>query len=101
MVSKCTLGCPEHNFTCYPNSHWDALELYPFAQGCPLAFSRSLTERSSLTHYFIHMYSIVFVLFWVWVFFVFVFGLFVFCCFVVVVVVVVIVLLFFDTMALM
>ena len=27
MVPKCTLGCPEHNLTCSPESHWDALEL--------------------------------------------------------------------------
>ena len=25
MVPKCTLGCPEHNLTCSPDSHWDAL----------------------------------------------------------------------------
>ena len=27
MILKCTLGCPEHNLTCSPDSHWDALEL--------------------------------------------------------------------------
>ena len=27
MVPKFTLGCPEHNLTCSPESHWDALEL--------------------------------------------------------------------------
>ena len=27
MVPKCTLGCPEHNLTCSPDSHWDALGL--------------------------------------------------------------------------
>ena len=27
MVPKCTLGCPKHNLTCSPDSHWDALEL--------------------------------------------------------------------------
>ena len=27
MVPKCTLGCLEHNVTCSPESHWDALEL--------------------------------------------------------------------------
>ena len=27
MVPKCTLGCPEHNLTCSPENHWDALEL--------------------------------------------------------------------------
>ena len=27
MVPKCTLGCPEYNLTCSPESHWDALEL--------------------------------------------------------------------------
>ena len=27
MVPKCTLGCPEHNLACSPDSHWDALAL--------------------------------------------------------------------------
>ena len=35
MVKICTLGCPEHNLTCSPDSHWDALELQTFAQGVP------------------------------------------------------------------
>ena len=32
VVLKCTLWCPEHNLTCSPDRHWDALELEPFAQ---------------------------------------------------------------------
>ena len=56
MVPKCTLGCPEHNLTCSPDSHWDALELQPFAQGYPLEFTRVLTERRSLMHHLNHLY---------------------------------------------
>ena len=59
MVLKCTLGCPEHNLTCSPDSHWDELELQPFAQGYPLAFSRSLTERRSLMHHLNRLYIII------------------------------------------
>ena len=59
MVPKCTLGCPKHNLTCSPDSHWDALELQPFAQGYPLAFIRALTERRSLIGHFNHLYIIV------------------------------------------
>ena len=58
MVPKCTLGCPEHNLTCSPNSHWDALELQPFAQGYPLAFTQALTERRSLMRHLNHLYII-------------------------------------------
>ena len=59
MVPKCTLGCPEHNLTCSPDSHWDALELQPFVQGHPLTFTRALTERRSLMHHLNHLYIIV------------------------------------------
>ena len=59
MVPKCTSGCPEHNLTCSPDSHWDALELQPFAQGYPLAFTRALTEHRSLMHHLNHLYIIV------------------------------------------
>ena len=59
MVPKCTLGCPEHNPTCFPDSHWDALELQPFAQGYPLAFTRALTEHRSLMRHLNHLYIIV------------------------------------------
>ena len=59
MVPKCTLECPEHNLTCSPDSHWDALELQPFAQGYPLAFSRLLTERLSLMHHLNRLYIII------------------------------------------
>ena len=59
MVPKCTLGCPEHNLTCSPDSHWDTLELQPFAQGYPLAFTRELTESRSLMHHLNHLYIIV------------------------------------------
>ena len=59
MVPKCTLGCPEHNLTCSPDSHWDALELQPFAQGYPLAFTRALTERRSLMRHLNHLYIII------------------------------------------
>ena len=59
MVPECTLGCPKHNLTCSPDSHWDALELQSFAQGYPLAFTRALTERRSLMHHLNHLYIIV------------------------------------------
>ena len=59
MVPKCTLGYPKHNLTCSPDSHWDALELQPFAQRYPLAFTRALTERRSLMHHLNHLYIIV------------------------------------------
>ena len=57
MVPKYTLGC--HNLTCFPDSHWDALELQPFAQGYPLVFTRALTERRSLMHHLNLLYIIV------------------------------------------
>ena len=56
MVPKRTLGCPEHSLTCSPDSHWDALELQPFAQGYLLAFTWALTERRSLMHHSKHLY---------------------------------------------
>ena len=56
MVPKYTLGCSKYNLTCSPDSHWDALELQPFAQGYPLAFTRALTERRSLMHYLNDLY---------------------------------------------
>ena len=59
MVPKCTLGCPEHNLTCSPDSHWDALELQPFAQGYPLAFTWALTERRSQMYHLNHLHIIV------------------------------------------
>ena len=59
MVPKCTLGCPENNLTCSPDSHWDALELQPFAQGYPLALARALTERRLLIRHLNHLYIIV------------------------------------------
>ena len=59
MVPKCTLGCPEHNLTCSPDSHWDALELQPFAQGYLLAFTWALTERRSLMRHLNHLCIIV------------------------------------------
>ena len=59
MVPKCTLGCPEHNLSCSPDSHLDALELQPFVQGYPLAFTRALTERRTLVHHLNHLYIIV------------------------------------------
>ena len=59
MVPKCTVGCPEHNLTCSPDNHWDALELLSFAKGYLLAFSQSLTERRPLTHYLNYLYIIV------------------------------------------
>ena len=58
MVPKCTSGCPEHNLTCSLDRHWDALELQPFAQRYPLAFTRALAERRSLMHHLNHFYII-------------------------------------------
>ena len=34
-----------------PDNHWDALELQPFVQWYPLAFTQALTERRSLMHH--------------------------------------------------
>ena len=59
MVRTYTLVYPGHNLTCSPASHWDALELKPFAQGYPLAFTLALSERRSLMHHLNHLYSIV------------------------------------------
>ena len=59
LWSQMYLRVSRHNLTCSPDSHWDALELEPFAPGYPLAFSQSITERSSLTYYSNHSYIIV------------------------------------------
>ena len=59
MVPKCTLGCPEHNLTCSPDSHWDALELQLFVQRYPLVFTQALAERRSLMRHLNHFYIIV------------------------------------------
>ena len=59
MVPKCTSGCPEHNLICSPDSHWDALELQPFAKEYPLTVTRALTERRSLMRHLNHLYIIV------------------------------------------